>query len=161
MGFEQRELDEKTYKDYVERLEDILEADVSLMPDTSYHANDSYLLQGLGEVFDGVYRIRRVEHLISPDGYEVNTSMRMTFDHKGTPSKDIERGKDNSPKKAGVTTKDELVYTVKSGDNLWNICKAYCGNGSLFKTIAKINGLNDPSEIYPGDKLKIPGKYRK
>ena len=63
------------------------------------------------------------------------------------------------------------VYTVKSGDCLWNIAKAAYGSGSKYKTIynanksaieadAKKHGKKSSSNghwIWPGLKLTIPG----
>lgn len=48
----------------------------------------------------------------------------------------------------------ETVYTVKSGDTMWAIAQKY---GTDYKTIADYNGIENPSLIYPGQKLKIPG----
>lgn len=46
-----------------------------------------------------------------------------------------------------------VVYTVKSGDNLWNIAKKF--SGVTANSIMSLNGLNKNSKIYPGMKLKI------
>lgn len=46
------------------------------------------------------------------------------------------------------------VYTVKSGDTLWGIGEKY---GVPYRTIAQYNGISDPSLIYPGQEIKIPG----
>ena len=48
----------------------------------------------------------------------------------------------------------ETVYTVQSGDTMWAIAQKY---GVDYKTIADYNGIENPSLIYPGQKLKIPG----
>lgn len=48
----------------------------------------------------------------------------------------------------------ETVYTVQSGDTMWAIAQKY---GTDYKTIADYNGVENPSMIYPGQKLKIPG----
>ena len=46
-------------------------------------------------------------------------------------------------------------YVVKSGDSLWNICKKELNNGGKFAEIAKLNGLTDPSKIYPGQVIRF------
>lgn len=56
-------------------------------------------------------------------------------------------------KKVSVTT--SKTYTVKSGDNLWNIAKAEMGNGSRFKDIMEANEL-DSDVLHTGMKLLIP-----
>lgn len=47
-------------------------------------------------------------------------------------------------------------YTVKSGDNLWNIAVAAYGDGYRWVDIAKANALANPSLIFNGNVLKLP-----
>ena len=51
------------------------------------------------------------------------------------------------------------TYTVKSGDNLWNIAKQHYGSGAMYTKIYEANkdliGGN-PNLIFPGQKLIIP-----
>lgn len=51
---------------------------------------------------------------------------------------------------------DDSVYTVKSGDSLWEIAQDIFGNGWKWYKLADENGLKFPYTIHPGDKLKIP-----
>ena len=46
----------------------------------------------------------------------------------------------------------ETVYTVKSGDTLFGIAAKY---GTTYQKLAEINGIKNPSLIYPGQKIKI------
>lgn len=46
-------------------------------------------------------------------------------------------------------------YTVKKGDTLWNICKKQLGDGQKYKEIAKLNKLENPDKIYPGQVLRL------
>ncbi len=46
-------------------------------------------------------------------------------------------------------------YTVKKGDTLWNICKKELGDGQKYKEIAKLNQLENPDKIYPGQELRL------
>ena len=46
-----------------------------------------------------------------------------------------------------------IIYVVKKGDSLWKIAKKF---GSTVDSIARINGIENKNEIYPGDKLFIP-----
>ncbi|MCI1958309.1 MAG: LysM peptidoglycan-binding domain-containing protein [Clostridia bacterium] len=48
-----------------------------------------------------------------------------------------------------------LLYTVKPGDNLWSICKRELNNAQKYPEIAKLNGIKDPSKIYPGQVIKL------
>ncbi len=46
-----------------------------------------------------------------------------------------------------------VIYIVKKGDTLWNIAKEF---GSTIDAIARVNGIEDRNQIYPGQKLYIP-----
>jgi hypothetical protein len=52
----------------------------------------------------------------------------------------------------------QRYYTVKRGDNLWNIAKAYYGNGAQYVRIfnANRNRISNPNLIQPGWVLLIP-----
>ena len=47
-----------------------------------------------------------------------------------------------------------FIYTVVSGDRLWNISKRFYGTGYKFRIIQTDNGLKN-DKIYPGNQLKI------
>ena len=46
-------------------------------------------------------------------------------------------------------------YTVKKGDNIYEIAKA---NNIDFSQLLRLNGLNDTDIIYPGQKIMLPKK---
>lgn len=51
------------------------------------------------------------------------------------------------------------MYTIVSGDCLWNIAKKYLGDGSRYPEIYNINRPplgGNPNLIYPGQQIKIP-----
>lgn len=48
-----------------------LEGSLSLMPDCEYAAGASYTLSGLGSVFDGDYKFKKVTHTFTNSGYSV------------------------------------------------------------------------------------------
>ena len=50
-----------------------------------------------------------------------------------------------------------VIYIVQKGDSLWKIAKKF---GSTVDGIARVNGIENRDEIYPGQKLFIP-KYVK
>jgi LysM repeat protein len=58
-----------------------------------------------------------------------------------------------------TATASSRTYTVKSGDNLWNIAKWWWGDGArwpdLYNKNKSVIGSN-PNLIYPGQKLVIP-----
>lgn len=55
---------------------------------------------------------------------------------------------------------ESVLYTVKSGDNLWKIAEAHYGKGQGDKNtiIFEANRpmLSSPDKIYPGQVLRIP-----
>jgi len=48
------------------------------------------------------------------------------------------------------------VYTVKAGDNLWQIAQTIYGSGYNWVDIARENNLKNPNLVYAGQELKIP-----
>ena len=46
-----------------------------------------------------------------------------------------------------------VMYTVRSGDNLWDIARKF--DGVSMNDLMKLNGLSKNSKIYPGKKIKI------
>ena len=46
-----------------------------------------------------------------------------------------------------------IIYTVKRGDNLWNIAR---NHGTTVQNILEINIIRNPNLIYPGQKIRIP-----
>ena len=53
---------------------------------------------------------------------------------------------------------DKKYHTVKKGDCLWNIAKAYYGNGSQYTKIYEANKdkIKNPNLIYPNQVFLIP-----
>ena len=54
-----------------------------------------------------------------------------------------------------TTEETYRIHTVVKGDTLWEIAKAYLGDGSRYPEIKTLNGLTS-NVIYTGWKLKIP-----
>lgn len=46
-----------------------------------------------------------------------------------------------------------VIYFVKPGDTMWKIAKKF---KSTVEDISKVNNIEDPSKIYPGEQLYIP-----
>ncbi|MDT8715618.1 DUF3794 domain-containing protein [Clostridium sp. 19966] len=64
---------------------------------------------------------------------------------------DIVESEDEIPaKKASIT-----IYIVQPGDSLWKIAKKYC---TTIDEIVRMNGVENPDKVYPGEKLLIPGR---
>lgn len=69
-----------------------------------------------------------------------------------------------APKRPAKKKKAKIKwYTVKRGDNLWNIAKRYTGRGIRWKEMWAINKKRsrskNPNLIYPGEKFQIPSKW--
>lgn len=50
----------------------------------------------------------------------------------------------------------QKTYTVRQGDDLWNIAEKFYQSGYNWVDIAKANNLSDPSTIHVGNVLVIP-----
>lgn len=87
------------------------------------------------------------------------------------PSKKNKKAKKTTTTKKRVSNKEKSkTYTIKSGDCLWNIAKAYYGSGAQYKKIYNANkyvlekaarshgfsSSNGGNRIWPGTKLTIP-----
>lgn len=76
----------------------------------------------------------------------------------------IDRDLENStPKQIAETEnadiKIENTYKIKSGDNLWDICIKFYGEGNYCYALAEYNDLSTDSHIITGHKLIIPNIY--
>ena len=63
-------------------------------------------------------------------------------------------------KKANSGQYKSYTYTVKSGETLVSISRKVYGTQKLVQRIKKANALSDENQIYPGQKLIIPGTLR-
>ena len=52
-------------------------------------------------------------------------------------------------------TNAEWIYTVKRGDNLWNICLKYYRNPNRCWDLARKNNIRNPHLIFPGQRLRM------
>jgi hypothetical protein len=54
---------------------------------------------------------------------------------------------------------DDWVYSVKEGDNLWDLTVDYLKNISYVKKVQKLNNIQDPWKMSPGTEIRIPAKW--
>ena len=47
------------------------------------------------------------------------------------------------------------THTVVKGDTLWGIAEKYFGDGTKYKQLAAINGIQNPNLIYVGQVIKL------
>ncbi len=56
----------------------------------------------------------------------------------------------------------EWMYSARPGDNLWNISEKYLKKGTRYTTrLQKLNGIQEPTKIPPGTRIRIPIKWLK
>lgn len=63
--------------------------------------------------------------------------------------------KENREKQTNPDTQNIKIYTVKSGDTLYNIAKKFYGDGNRYMEIAEKNGISNPNLILNGQELKL------
>ncbi|MEK6750381.1 MAG: LysM peptidoglycan-binding domain-containing protein [Pseudomonadota bacterium] len=51
-------------------------------------------------------------------------------------------------------------YEIKAGDSLSSVAKRYLGDPLRFHILAKYNGVDNPSRLNVGQKIKVPGEQR-
>ncbi len=64
------------------------------------------------------------------------------------------------PAPAPAPANEEVIYVVRSGDNLSRIARKFYGSSTAIAPIAEANHLTPKSVLFIGQKLKIPKKSR-
>lgn len=117
-------------------------------------------------LFDTSMNMSLEDYTIKEDAAEnndvwVSLNFKQYRDYDTKTLKVAKSNKKTSKKKATVikkrpTTKTEpKSYTVKKGDNLWNICKLKLNDPTKCWEIAKKNNIKNPHLIYPGQVIKL------
>ena len=128
-------------------------ASFTLPGNTALVAGVTVMLEGFGG-WDGKYMVKQATHTVG-GGYTTKIDLRKVLSGGGgsAPSGEEEGAGSEEEASSGQT------YTVKSGDNLWNIAKQHYGSGAMYTKIYEANkdliGGN-PNLIFPGQKLIIP-----
>ncbi len=83
----------------------------------------------------------------------IRVGQRLTIYKKGyAPSSSSSSSSSKSSVKTS-TSDGYVMYTIRKGDNLWDIAKKF--DGVTVNSLMKLNGLTKNSKLYPGDKIKI------
>lgn len=51
---------------------------------------------------------------------------------------------------------DDWIYTVRPGDNLWNLAEQHLTSFKYVKQLQQLNGVQNPYHLPPGKKIRIP-----
>ena len=54
---------------------------------------------------------------------------------------------------------NDWIYTIKPGDNLWNLSENFLVDMRYWRRLQRLNGISDPNHMPPGSKLRIPLKW--
>lgn len=103
--------------------------------------------------------IQRANNISNPDSINIGTKLVLpNVDQKNATSvpelkifvTDKGLGSSSVQKISGVD------YIIEEGDNLWDIALRAYGDGYKWTELQRINKVNNPNLIYPGNKLIIP-----
>lgn len=104
--------------------------------------------------------IAQANHLANPDTiFKDDTLVIPAVSSTPTMSQNTQPPTPTQNSKSTPNTQDKIAgdsYTVKSGDDLWNIAVRSYGDGYQWVKIAQANNLSDPSLIFSDNVLKIP-----
>ena len=56
---------------------------------------------------------------------------------------------------------EELIYTVRPGDNLWNLASIYLKGTGYYRKLQQHNSVRHPLRMRPGTRLRIPVSWLK
>ncbi len=51
---------------------------------------------------------------------------------------------------------EDWIYTVRPGDNLWNLAEQHLTSFKYVRQLQQLNGVQDPYHLPPGKKIRIP-----
>jgi len=105
--------------------------------------------------------VKPATHAVSPSPSHAHASAEDATDASGSaPDQTGDQTADQAGDQSADAADATSDYTIKSGDNLWNIAKDHMGSGLKWHEIYNMNkdvlGSN-PDLIFSGVKLKLPG----
>ena len=84
----------------------------------------------------------------------VGQRLAIYLNGSGPAASSSSRSSSSSGSKPATTVSDGyVIYTVRSGDNLWDISRKF--SGVTMNDLMELNGLTKNSKIHPGKKLRI------
>lgn len=170
MALYRYQVEGRTEKDYKEKADQSIEADIQVEPSIHYSVGEVHDIVGVGEVFEGGYKIKAIDFVMNANGFAV--SLKTTKERGLLNSQNKPPSKSDGKGKATLNKKEDKIHTVKAGDTLSAIAKKFTGNASNWKKIEeanrsvlitrdKRNASNKGHWIYPGMDIKIPSNLLK
>ena len=102
------------------------------------------------EVFRGVLESCQVTYtLFSPDGVPLRAKLSLAFKEYRSVEVQVKERPKASPD-------FDKAYVVRAGDSLASIAAAAYKDSTLWRAIARHNGLRDPRRLVPGTVLTVP-----
>lgn len=88
----------------------------------------------------------------------INGNVDLNISYKNYPEIMIKKGLNGFSEQDTIQVppkENHYIYTVVSGDTLWDISEKYLGSGLKYKDIMELNELKS-DKIYVGQKIKLP-----
>lgn len=137
--------------------EEYIEGPLIVLPNCDYKARSIYKLRGFGNLFDGVYYVKSVKHIISAEyGYEKVQLEVLKVDDSVPENQSIKNRltiSENSRESVAQKNSSQKYITIKSGDTLSALAKTY---NTTIDYLASINSIANPNLIYVGQDLLVP-----
>ena len=110
-------------------------------------------------LFDTNLTVSLEDYSIEEDaenGMDLTLSIKLKqYRPYSTKTVQISTGSSSSNRPGSGSSSSPMIYTVKKGDCLWNICKRYLGDPTKCWEIARINNIKNPNLIYAGQTIRL------
>jgi uncharacterized membrane protein len=115
------------------------------------------IVEATGDSYTTYNQVSMATGLPTIEGWLVHEWLwRGGYDGPAARVAEVEKIYTFNPQYSQSITQSSEEYIVNPGDSLWKISKQKLNNEFLWKKIAELNNLENPSMIYPYQKLIIP-----
>lgn len=172
MALYRYQVEGRTEKDFKEKADQTIEADIQVEPSVFYSVGEIHDVIGVGGIFEGGYKIKNVHHVMNKSGFATTLKATRVRNLLGKTTSVNKAVSSNGKEKAQMKKIPDKKHTVKKGDTLSKIALKYTGSANNWKKIEEYNRSkliardkrNSNSKghwIYPGMELIIPGEILK